>query len=183
MEKSTPPIKLYEYSCKWGDWDLPSAESYDYGYYSFVTPVNEDEMKERLRAYANEVGDKYDVYKFLLSQTDGWGFQDINLQGGWSFEKEVDLDKISLEDLVSSERMSEILAERQRKEEEKRAKAKQEQDATARRSQEYMLQEILRKRPDLVGKVVPEGMKLVPKDAQIEPARGSHEWFQLHEDD
>lgn len=101
--------------------------------------------------------DKYDHGEFLKTQTDGMGFSTeygLDQQwGDWTFEAEIVLDEIKREDLWSEEKMSEIIAERQRAAEEKRQKEKREQERRNREWDERQLKEILKRRPELKDKI------------------------------
>lgn len=144
---------FYLYMAEWG-YHGSCADPGDGGYYGFLTTVNEETMKERMRAAANELGDDYKHCEFLKAQTDGFGFDaeyqhQITPDWGWKPAAIIDLDEIKREDLWSEEKMSEILAERERIAAEKRRQEQEQKKKWAREKDQRELHRIMKEHPDL----------------------------------
>lgn len=151
---------LYLYEAHWGSHGGCCWEPGDSGYYSFITTADEETMKERMRAAAEELGDAYKHHEFLKAQTDGFGFDtEDGLDqkfGDWKFAAEIVLDEIKREDLWSQKKMTEIIAERERKAaQEREAQRRKEREAQERRDKEA-IRRLKKERPEMFNEIAAE---------------------------
>ena len=99
--------------------------------YLLVTPLSEEQVKKLMRECAESlpVGEEFCYVKFIESFSEGVFIETENeyIDGGL-LGKEIDLDKIKVEDLYSEKKMSEIIAHREEQERIRRQKEREERE-------------------------------------------------------
>lgn len=151
---------LYIYTAT-GGYSGQCSDSSDYWAVAFITETDEVTMKERMKGYANELGEKYDHCDFLKAQNGGILFDETGSYGLEPYIKDfeathIGLDEIKKEDLFTEETISAIIEAKKAAERAKREAEAQRKREQAERDAKATLKRIKKERPAIFAEIAAE---------------------------